>query len=196
MSIQTNSSRYSETDLLEFKAHVEKKIAKTQRQLDSLEEQLAAAAESKDNEGDWMDNSSNNADIEMLEVMANRQRVHLIDLQNALQRIYNKSYGICVISGELIDKRRLMAVPTTTKSLAAKMGVRSLPAKKVYKPEVKPKASKGPKIISRIISKPTNTPKPKDWENEDDMDLELEDDLEFNDTTMDLDNFSEEDIDN
>ncbi len=188
------SNRYSEEDLNEFKALIEKKTEKTQRQLTSLEEQLADTAESKDSEGDWMDDSSNNADIEMLEVMANRQRKHLIDLQNALQRIYNKSYGICVISGELIDKRRLMAVPTTTKSLAAKMDNGRKPVKKAYKPEAKP-STNGPKIISKIIRKPKITPvSPKIWDEEEDLDLEMDQDLEMT-TEIDLDNFSEEDLD-
>ena len=193
MSTQINSHRYSEEDLADFKAHIDKKIGKTERQLASLEEQLAYAAESKDNEGDWMDDSSSNADMEMLEVMANRQRKHLLDLQNALQRIYNKSYGICVISGELIDKRRLLAVPTTTKSLAAKMDNGRAPIKKAYQPKTKPKTN-GPKIISKIIRKPvTKQIVPNDWE-EEDLDMELEEDLGVA-TDLDLDNFSGEDLD-
>lgn len=193
MISQKTINRYGEADLAEFKAVIEKKVAKTERQLSSLEEQLAEAAASKDSEGDWMDNSSNHADIEMLEVMANRQRKHLIDLQNALQRIHNKSYGICVISGELIDKRRLMAVPTTTKSLAAKMDVGGL-AKKSFKPETRPQASNKPKIISRIISKPKAVEKPKNWEDDEDLDLEMEEDFGFH-TEVDLDSYSEEDLD-
>jgi len=175
-------NRYSETDLAEFKAAIDKKIEKAERQLTSLEEQLASAAESKDNEGDWMDNSSNNADMEMLEVMANRQRKHLLDLQNALQRIHNKSYGICIVTGELIDKRRMMAVLTTTKSLAAKVGNGTKAIKKPFRPEAKPKASAAPKVFSRIISKPT-------------LDLELEDELGLDNTAIDLDSYSEEDLD-
>ncbi len=193
MTNQT-SNRYSEVDLNEFKAHIDKKIEKTERQLNSLEERLTHAAESKDNEGDWMDDSSNSSDIEMLEVMANRQRKHLMDLQNALQRVYNKSYGICVITGELIDKRRLLAVPTTTKSLVAKMDNSRKPIKKAYKPEVRTTAS-GPKIISKIIRKPEIKPAvSKNWEDEDDLDIEMEDDLGMG-TALDLDNFSEEDLD-
>lgn len=194
MTIQINSNRYSETDLAEFKAHIDKKIEKTERQLTSLEERLAHAAESKDSEGDWMDDSSNNMDIEMLEVMANRQIKHRMDLQNALQRVYNKSYGICVITGELIDKRRLLAVPTTTKSLVAKMDNNRMSAKKAYKPETRPTASV-PKIISKIIRKPAIKPAvSENWAEEDDLDIEMEDDLGMN-TPLDLDNFSEEDLD-
>jgi len=193
MIAQKIINRYGEAALAEFKALIEKKVEKTERQLNSLEEQLAEAAESKDSEGDWMDNSSNNSDMEMLEVMANRQRKHLMDLQNALQRVHNKSYGICVITGELIDKRRLMAVPTTTKSLAAKMEVGG-PARRSFRPETRPQASNKPKIISRIISKPKAVEKPKVWEDDEDLDLEMEEDLGFH-TEVDLDNYSEEDLD-
>lgn len=193
MTTQT-SNRYSEEDLNEFKALIEKKLEKTQTQLTSLEEQLADTAESKGNEGDWKDDSSNNADIEMLEVMANRQRKYLIDLQNALQRIYNKSYGICAVSGELIDKRRLMAVLTTTKSLAAKMDNGRGAIRKPFRPEVKPNASR-PKIISKIIRKPEVKPAiPKTWNDDDELDLEMEGDLGMG-TEIDLDNYSEEDLD-
>lgn len=188
-------NRYSETDLAEFKARIDKDIAKAERRLSSLEEQLADATESKDNEGDWMDGSSNSNDIEMLEMMAARQKKHLYDLQNALQRIYNKSYGICVVTGELIDKRRLMAVLTTTKSLAAKVGNGGLAVKKPFRPEAKPKAGKTPKIISRIISKPNPTPKPKVWEDEEDLDLELEDGLGIDSTALDFDNYADDDLD-
>lgn len=194
MVAQKIINRYEEAELAEFQALIEKKVEKTEKQLSSLEDQLAEAAESKDNEGDWMDDSSNNTDMEMLEIMANRQRTHLLDLQNALQRIYNKSYGICVITGELIDKRRLMAVPTTTKSLAAKMGQAA--QRPVFKPTPKPKAADSPKIISRIISKPTpKVEKPKNWEDEDDLDLEIDDDLGTTSFDIDFDNLPDEDLD-
>ena len=192
MNEQIVSNRYNEADLVEFKAHVEKKLEKAERQLANLEEQLADAAQAKDSQGDWMDDSSNSNDIDMLQMMANRQKKHILDLRNALQRIHNKSYGICMISGELIDKRRLMAVPTTTKSLAAKMGTAS-PAKKPSRPQPRPSAS-GPKIISRIISKPKpKVEKPKIWEDNDDLDLELDED--YVSTEVNFDNLSKEDLD-
>ncbi len=195
MNTKMLHKRYSEAELAEFKIHIEKKLEKTQEQLVALEEQLTNTAESKDNEGDWMDDSTANIDMEMLEVMANRQRVHLLDLQNALQRIHNKSYGICIITGELIDKKRLMAVPTTTKSLAAKMD-KEISKKKPVKRAITSTSSE-PKIISKIIRKPEVKPiKPQNWEEEEEEDLDdlLEEDLDMP-LDVDLDNFSEEDLD-
>ena len=190
-------NRYNEAELAEFKAHIDIKVAKTEKQLASLKGQLSDAAESKDNEGDWMDDSSTTTDIEVLEMMVQRQQKHLMDLQNALQRIHNKSYGICSVTGELIDKRRLMAVPTTAKSLAAKIDIAES-AKKTIKKEVKAptKVGAAPKIISRIVRKPSTTvAKPIDWDEEDDLEEGLEEDLDLGGAEIDLDNYSEEDLD-
>ena len=193
MNKGVKTNRYGDEDFAEFKALIEKKIEKTRVQLTALEAQLTASAESKDNEGDWMDDSTINTDIEMLEVMANRQRKHLIDLQNALQRIYNKSYGICIITGELIDKKRLLAVPTTSKSLVAKMIDGDTASKRPQRREVKPNAG-GPKIISRIIRKPeTKVVATKNWDDEEDIDIEIDEDF---DLAMEVDiDFNESDLD-
>ena len=195
MSIKTKNNRYSEADLSVFKTLVEQKIVKVEDQLHLLETQLSATAQAKDNEGDWMDDSSINSNIEMLEVMVNRQRKHLMDLQNALQRIYNKSYGICVVSDELIDKKRLLAVPTTTKSLAAKVGIEAKSEKKTFTPIAKAKTDRTPKVYSRIIRKSDNTAKPKVWEDDEELEEET-DGFEISDTAINFDNYSEEDIEN
>ena len=70
--------------------------------------------------GDWFDDSSIHTEIEFLSKMAERQRQHLQGLEMALVRIKNKSFGICTVTGELIDKQRLLLVPHTTKSVKAK----------------------------------------------------------------------------
>ncbi|MGH1433001.1 MAG: TraR/DksA family transcriptional regulator [Lewinella sp.] len=126
MANKENITRYSDEELEEFQALIEKKLQQTGEQLESLESQIMEISEnsSDDHGGDWVDDSSTNNDIEMLNSMATRQRKYLVDLNNAMMRIRNKVYGVCVITGELIDKRRLLAVPTTTKSLTAKTDIR------------------------------------------------------------------------
>ena len=116
--------RYSDAELKEFKALIESKLEIAQTQQNSLQEQIMEIAEnSGDDYGvDWVDDSNTGNDVEMLNNMAIRQRRYIQDLQNALIRIRNKVYGVCTVTGELIDKKRLMAVPTTTKSVAAKTG--------------------------------------------------------------------------
>lgn len=70
--------------------------------------------------GDWFDDSSIHTEIEFLTKMAERQRQFVQNLELALVRIKNKSYGICSVTGELIDKQRLLLVPHATKSVKAK----------------------------------------------------------------------------
>ena len=126
MAEKEQITRYSDEDLAEFQAIIEKKIEQTEQQLESLKEQIREISENTSDEhgGDWVDDSSISADIEMLNNMALRQQKYLRDLNNAMLRIKNKVYGICVVTRELIDKRRLLAVPTTTKSLTAKTDIR------------------------------------------------------------------------
>lgn len=99
----------------------------------------------------------------MLNNMAIRQRMYIKDLENALIRIRNKSYGICSISGQLIDKKRLLAVPTTTKSLEAKAVEQTKIAEtpEVQKPVIATKpavsAPSERKVITKVIRKPTSS---------------------------------------
>lgn len=167
------SNRYSDADLVEFTAAINKDLAKSEKQLADLEEQLADAVEANDDQGDYVDGSANQSDLDLLQTMANRQQKHILDLQNALQRVHNKSYGICIVTGELIDKRRLLAVPTTARSLAAKET--PLVAPKPFKPVVKAVVGGPNKIISRVISKPKPAAIPitRDWE-DDEEDFEEE----------------------
>ncbi len=122
-----NTLRYSDRELATFKEIIDAKLAKAKAQLLQLQTQIVEATQnSSDAHGaDWMDDSSMNAELDMLNTMAIRQRKYKKELENALIRIRNKVYGICIITGKLIDKRRLMAVPTTTKSVAAKNAISS-----------------------------------------------------------------------
>ena len=143
-------SRYSDQELNEFKNIIEKKLAKASEDLAFVHEQLTELAENREAEGDWMDSNNNNIDMEMLHTMANRQQHHVQDLENALIRIRNKSYGICMVTGELIDRRRLVAVPTTTKSLTAKNAAQLPKQKAVARPK---QTKQQPEIITKVIRK-------------------------------------------
>jgi len=116
------TTRYPDDDLKEFKLVLDAKLEKAKNQYASLREQLKDITENNNDDfaKDITDFSSIQSEIEMLNNMANHQRKYIQDLENALIRINNKSYGICIVSGELIDKKRLLAVPTTTKSVTAK----------------------------------------------------------------------------
>lgn len=117
-------TRYSDDDLLEFKEIIQKKI-------DRAEEDLALLKSS------YMNGSNNGTDdtspqfksfeegSETMSKEANvqlaiRQEKFIRDLKNALIRIENKTYGICRVTGKLIQKERLKLVPHATLSIEAK----------------------------------------------------------------------------
>ena len=188
--------RYSDADLEEFRILIETKLERAEKHLAELQEQILEIIENTSDEhgGDWVDDSSINNDVEMLNNMAIRQRMHIQDLDNALVRIKNKSYGICSITGQLIDKRRLLAVPTTTKSLAAKVAEQAAPPiDKKEKPEPPVQEEKKPapqekpgttkRIITTVIRKSSSAKKKpqvdlEDFEEEED-DINLRKEMYF-----------------
>jgi RNA polymerase-binding protein DksA len=180
------TTRYSDEDLKEFKKLLEDKFEKAKSQYLSLKEQLKDITENNNDDfaKDITDFSSIQTEVEMLNNMANHQRKYIQDLENALIRINNKSYGICVSTGELIDKKRLMAVPTTTKSVTAKtqseMKDVQVPKDRMRgfddiddgddeKP-VRKAEPKKPVIITKVIKKPSATSKASADIDDDDLD--------------------------
>ena len=179
MSKSTN--RYSDQDLAEFKTRIEEKIAKTEQQIKFYEDQIQSISEAQNNESDWMDDTSAGQNLEMLYAMLNRQKKHLQDLKNALVRVHNKSYGICILSGKMIDKRRLLAVPTTTKSVEAKNSAQSQPSTKPSSSPSNFKPKKSGNIISKVVKPKSAAPKVNDplFDDEDDIpDFDMKQDLE------------------
>ena len=114
--------RYSDEDLQAFKVLVDERLAQAQDELSTTEKQISDLNENGFNQqgGDWYDDSSAHTDLEMLQRMLQRQQRFVQDLKNALLRIHNKTYGICIVTGELISKERLRLVPHATKSMDGK----------------------------------------------------------------------------
>ncbi len=117
-------SMYSDSDLQEFKELILEKIEKAERDLRLLKENFV------NNSGNGTDDTSptfkafeeGSATMskEQNAILAGRQEKFLRDLRNALIRIENKTYGICRVTGKLIGKERLKAVPHATLSIEAK----------------------------------------------------------------------------
>ncbi len=76
-----------------------------------------------DNRYMTMEDGSLSMEREQLSQMAARQLDFIEKLDKAMMRIENKTYGICRVSGKLIDKARLKAVPHATLSMESKMGM-------------------------------------------------------------------------
>ena len=120
----TVRNRYSDADLADFKEIILKKLASAQDELKYLTEQMQMENENgTDDTGSvykTMEDGSSTQQKEHLNQMASRQRKFIENLKGALVRVENKTYGVCRVTGKLISKERLRAVPHTTQSIAAK----------------------------------------------------------------------------
>ena len=116
--------RYSDKDLAEFKVLIKDKINKAQHDLELIK---SAYMNDHNNGTDdtsptfkAFDEGSETMSKESNSQLAIRQEKFIRDLKNALIRIENKSYGVCRVTGKLINKKRLELVPHATLSIEAK----------------------------------------------------------------------------
>ena len=113
-------NRYSDEELEEFRVLIEEKIRVAKDQLAFYQQQLADLAENPDIKLRGLEDGTGTVESERLINLASRTRKHIQYLENALIRIKNKVYGICRVTGKLISKERLRAVPHATLSIEAK----------------------------------------------------------------------------
>jgi RNA polymerase-binding transcription factor DksA len=118
------SQRYSDADLSEFRDLINKKLDAAKKELNYLQGLITRKDEMGGDESDnrymTMEDGSISMEREQLSQMASRQITFIDHLEKAIMRIENKTYGICRITGKLIDKARLRAVPHATLSIEAK----------------------------------------------------------------------------
>ena len=116
--------KYSEQDLQEFKAIIDKKIARAQEDLELLRSSYKNDANNgTDDTSPSFKSFDEGSDVMSKEAnvqLAIRQEKFIRDLQAALIRIENKTYGVCRVTGKLINKKRLELVPHATLSIEAK----------------------------------------------------------------------------
>ncbi len=119
------SQRYSDGELNEFRELIQRKLEAAKKELSYLHGLITRKDELGGDEGDsrymTMEDGSLSMEREQLSQMASRQVTFIDHLEKAIMRIENKTYGICRVTGKLIDKARLRAVPHATLSIEAKM---------------------------------------------------------------------------
>ncbi len=118
---------YSDADLADFKDLILRKLGSAKKELAYLQGLITRkdGTGGDDSDGRYMtmEDGSLSMEREQLSQMASRQITFVDHLEKALIRIENKTYGVCRVTGKLIDKARLRAVPHATLSIEAKMGV-------------------------------------------------------------------------
>ncbi|MES2111936.1 MAG: TraR/DksA C4-type zinc finger protein [Bacteroidota bacterium] len=125
MKQENEKTRYSESDLQEFKGLLLDKLRSAKEELNALATSLSSpnANGTDDTAGTYktLEDGSATLEKEQINQLAARQKKFIEQLEAALVRIENKTYGVCRETGKLIPKERLRAVPHTTLSMEAKL---------------------------------------------------------------------------
>ena len=122
---ETKKTRYSDEELEEFRELIQKKIDKANNDLKLLTEAYTNSGNNGTNDTSptfkVLEEGQQVLSKEENRQLAARQERFLKNLEAALVRIENKTYGICRVTGKLISKERLRAVPHATLSIDAKL---------------------------------------------------------------------------
>jgi len=122
-------NRYSDKELKEFETLIFNKLDNAKNELNLLKSSLSRNSESGTEATastmKVMEDGADTIEKENLSQLAARQQKFITNLENALVRIKNGTYGICSTTGNLIGKERLKAVPHTTLSIEAKLQQKS-----------------------------------------------------------------------
>ncbi len=115
-------ARYSDQELEEFKALILNKIESAEKDIEVLKNNIGADNGTDDTYSAFkaFEEGSETLSKESNTMLITRQEKFIRDLRNALIRIENGTYGICRITGKLIQKERLKLVPHATMSIEAK----------------------------------------------------------------------------
>src|SRR5574344_353397 len=118
-------TRYSDAELEEFKVIIEDMLAKAKKEYDTLREVVMhnGTNDIEDTSPSFRtveDDGANQLSKEEASQMAQRQFKFIENLEGALGRIENKTYGICRVTGKLIPKERLISGPHATLTVEAK----------------------------------------------------------------------------
>ena len=118
-------SKYTAKELKEFEKLILKKMNNAQSELDFIKESLLrknlSGTDSTQGALKTLEDGADTMEKESLSQLAGRQQKFINNLEKALIRIKNGTYGICKDTGNLIDKKRLRAVPHATQSIEAKL---------------------------------------------------------------------------
>jgi DnaK suppressor protein len=122
---EKEKTRYSDADLQEFKQLILEKLTIAKDEFSKMQKSLQNPNENGDentsNQYLTLDDGASTFEKENLNQLAARQKKFIDNLEAALVRIENKTYGVCRVTGKLIQKERLMAVPHATLSMEAKL---------------------------------------------------------------------------
>ncbi|MBT2556896.1 TraR/DksA family transcriptional regulator [Hymenobacter sp. ISL-91] len=120
--------RYSKEELAEFEQIIQDKLTAARKEVSFIKETLSRkndmGTDNTASSSKVLEDGADTAEKESMNQLASRQMKFIQQLENALVRIKNGTYGVCIGTGKLIQKERLRAVPHTQHSIEAKMARR------------------------------------------------------------------------
>jgi DnaK suppressor protein len=123
-TMSVEKTKYSDSELVEFKELIQRKLKEAHEDyallLGSLSHNDDHGTDDTGRTFNMMEDGSETLSREEVAQLAARQEKFIQSLNAALVRIENRTYGICRVTGKLIQKERLMLVPHATMSIAAK----------------------------------------------------------------------------
>lgn len=117
---KTRKTRYNQKELDYFGKLINQKLVEAKEQLAFYLAQIKSMGSDPDTKIKGLEDGTTTSENEQMFVLAGRQRKYIQHLENAKLRIQNKVYGVCRVTGNLISKARLEAVPHATLSIDAK----------------------------------------------------------------------------
>ena len=122
---ELSKTRYSDNELQEFQEIINSKLMEARKDLELLKGSLSHSDDNGTHDTgaafNMMEDGSETLSREETAQLAARQEKFILNLENALVRIQNKTYGLCRVTGKLIKKERLKLVPHATLSMEAKL---------------------------------------------------------------------------
>lgn len=122
---QEGKTAYSQNELKEFEEIILQKLAVAKEELHTMKDTMSKKNDSGTDytasTSKLLEDGADTLERESMSQLAARQQKFVVNLENALIRIKNGTYGVCVDTGKLISKERLKAVPHTMHSIEAKL---------------------------------------------------------------------------
>ena len=123
--LQEDRKRYSEDDLAEFAVLISQKLEATRSELNYIKQALSkrndSGTDNTSGNSKLLEDGADTSERENLSQLAARLQKFTNQLESAMVRIKNGTYGVCIDSGKLIPKERLRAVPHTQQTIEAKL---------------------------------------------------------------------------
>lgn len=122
---QEGKTAYSQNELKEFEEIILQKLGVAKEELHTMKDTMSKKNDSGTDytasTSKLLEDGADTLERESMSQLAARQQKFIVNLENALIRIKNGTYGVCVDTGKLISKERLKAVPHTMHSIEAKL---------------------------------------------------------------------------